>query len=113
MQVVQVDRLACRAQAQLVGGAYYLAALYSAAGHPDGEAVRIVIASLRACASAVGGWCASEFSAPDHQRGIQQTSAFEIHQQSRYSFVRLIRFGLMIFVTGNVAIPVGLVHAVA
>src|SRR5438876_13814 len=51
MQVVHMNRTIDRAQTDLVGRADYLAAFHSAAGHPDGEAIRIVIAALVVTAS--------------------------------------------------------------
>ena len=64
---------ACRcAQPDLVRCADHLAALDAAAGHPDGEAPRVVIAAL---ALLVEGR-ASELSAPDDERSSSSPRAF-------------------------------------
>ena len=59
------------AQAELVGGPDDLAALDAAAGHPDREAVRIVVAAVGAAGAAVGHRAAAELAAPDHQRAYR------------------------------------------
>src|SRR5207302_8128249 len=61
------------------------AALDAAAGHPDGEAARVVVAAvvgLRQPALRVDR--AAELAAPQHERLVQQTALFQIlHQVPR------------------------------
>ncbi len=70
--------------AQLVGGADGDARLDSAAGHPDREAVRMVVAAqeLRAAARLVHRG-AAELAAPDHQRLVQQPAPLEVAKEGR------------------------------
>src|SRR5688572_18369777 len=101
------------AETELVRSADDFAALHASSRHPDGEAVRIVIASFRAAGAAVRGGTPPEFAAPDYQRVIEQTPGFEIHEQACDRLVGLSRFLLMIPVTRNMAVPIGGVHSVA
>ena len=64
VQVVDVDAILDGVQADVVGRAVADAALDAAAGHPDREAVGIVIAAVAALAHRR----AAELAAPDHQR---------------------------------------------
>ncbi len=70
--------------AQLVGGADGDARLDAAAGHPDGEAVRMVVAAqeLRAAPRLVHRR-AAELAAPDHQGVVQQPAPLQVRQQGR------------------------------
>ena len=66
--------------ADLVGRAVADAALDAAAGHPDGEAVRIVVAAgLLAC---LRDRQPAELAAPDHQRLVEQAALVEVRQQA-------------------------------
>jgi hypothetical protein len=68
--------------AKVVGFAEDQARLDAAPGHPDGEAMLVMIASqeLRAGPLFVHRR-AAEFSAPDHQRFVQQPAGLEILDQ--------------------------------
>src|SRR5207247_10743034 len=99
--------------AKLVRRSDDLTALYPTPGHPYGEAIRIVVASLRAVLTAIGGRTAAELAAPDYQRRVQQASGFQVRQQTGHRLVGLGRFGLMVLVTGDMAIPVGRIHPIA
>ena len=101
------------AQPELVGVADDLAALDAAAGHPDREAVRIVVAPFRAVRAAVRCRAAAEFAAPDHQRGIEQAAGFQVRQQPGDGLVGLGRARLVVLVACDVAVPVVGIHAVA
>ena len=60
---------------QLVGGSMSDAALHPAAGHPDGEATGVMIASIvLACQTTLTIRRASELTSPNHQRVIQHAS---------------------------------------
>lgn len=50
----------------------------SSAGHPEREAVGIVIATGRL--AGLGNWQAAEFSAPDDERLVQQTPLLQVGQ---------------------------------
>ena len=113
VQVVEVDAIADGAQAELVGGADDLAALDAAAGHPDREAVGVVVAAFGAAGAAVGDGTAAEFAAPDHQRGVEQAAGFEVGQQAGDAFVGLRGAGEVVLVAGDVAVPIVGIHAVA
>src|SRR5262249_48850021 len=77
--------------AQLVGGAVDDAALDAAAGQPDGEAVRVMIAAeeLRAAALLVHRR-PPELAAPDHERLVEQTTPLEVFQERRDGPVDLL-----------------------
>ena len=51
----------------------------SAAGHPHGEAVRIVVTS--GTLGILGGRLPTKFAAPDNQRFVKQTTLFQIFDQ--------------------------------
>ena len=53
-----------------------------AAGHPNGEAVRMMIATETRTTS-LRHWRPPELTAPDHQRFIQQTALLEVADQGR------------------------------
>ena len=64
----------------LVGLAVSDSGLHSAASHPNAEAARMMVAPetcLCDFALAIGG--APELPAPDHQRIVQQTALFKVH----------------------------------
>src|SRR6476646_1659390 len=91
MEVVEVDPVGDGAQAEFVGVSDYLASLDASARHPDGEAVGIVVAAFRATRTAIRHGAPAEFSAPDYQRGIEQTAGLEVRKQSGNTFVGLRR----------------------
>ena len=74
-------------ESDVVGGAVNSAALSPAAGHPDTEAARAVVAARLAVA--LGDRQAPEFPAPHDQRGIQQAALLQILQERGYGLVGL------------------------
>ena len=64
-------------EAEVVGGAVDRAALDPAAGHPDAEAVVVVVAAELRLALAVqlDGGGPAELAAPDHQRVVEHPAA--------------------------------------
>src|SRR5436305_14475898 len=107
MNVVQVNGVFRRTQAQIVRGTDDLAALYSAAGEPDSEPVRVVVAARAvpgAVAAAIAGGAASEFPAPHHESGIHQTASLQVRQQRRDGLICRSRTGLMVRVSLPMAI---------
>ena len=73
VQVVDVHLVFCDVEAQLVGLPDPGSGLDSAAGHPHGECVRMMIAAVGA---ALHHRSPAEFAAPDHQRIVQQSALF-------------------------------------
>ena len=75
VQVVDVDRVAGDVVAEVVGLAVGHARLDAAAGQPDGEAARMMVAAVVVggqLALAVDG--AAELAAPDDQRVVEQAA---------------------------------------
>ena len=89
LQVVDVDAVGLfgRIEAQLVGLADRLAGLDAAAGQPHGVGFDVVVAADRAAHLAHRR--AAEFSAPDHQRLVEQPALLEVVEQSRTRLVDL------------------------
>ena len=86
VQVVHVDDVGRRLEAELVGGSMDMAGLHAAAGHPHGEAVVVVVAAVDlALIGARGGQFdgrgAAELAAPDDERLVEQAAALEVGQQ--------------------------------
>ena len=76
VQVVDVDFLLDRGEAELVGRSVCQAALDAAAGQPDAEAVVVVVAAVAPLARGR----AAEFAAPEDQRVIEQTELLQVAQ---------------------------------
>ena len=82
MQVVDVDRVVGDVVAEVVGLAVGDAGLDAAAGQPDGEAARVVVAAV-----VVGGQRAlavdrpAELAAPDDQRVVEQAALLQVGDQ--------------------------------
>ena len=95
VQVVDVDRIADDVVAVVVGLTVRDARLDAAAGHPDCEAARVMIAAVvrgGQVALAVDG--AAELAAPDDERVVEQPAPLQVENQSRTRLVdvaRLIR----------------------
>ncbi len=64
--------------AEFVGGTDGVAGIAAAAGKPDGHGVGVMVATISGAAAhaVVGG--ASEFTAPDDERALQETALFEV-----------------------------------
>lgn len=62
MQVVNFDTVLDCLVAKFVSGPVNCAWLYTATGHPDGEAILVVVASI----FSLSEWSASEFASPHH-----------------------------------------------
>ena len=54
----------------------------AAAGHPDGEAVRVVVATVSG-AGALRHWRSAKLAAPDHQCLVEQAALFQVGDQRR------------------------------
>ncbi len=77
VEVVDVDGVLDGLVAVVVGAAEGEAGLGTAAGHPEGEALGIVVASVGF--PAVGG--AAEFAAPDDERVVEETAGAEVVEE--------------------------------
>src|SRR5207249_4992722 len=82
IQIVNVHRVSRDVVTKIIRLAVADAALYSAAGHPHREAAPVMIATVIRRVEfslAVGG--AAKFSAPDHQRVIEQSALLQIFDE--------------------------------
>src|SRR5262249_8318055 len=79
VQVVDVDAVLDRAEAQLVRSADDLTGFHAAAGEPHGKAVGVVVAAVGALAHRR----AAELAAPDDQRFIKQAAPLQVAEQGR------------------------------
>ena len=86
---------------EVVGGAVGEAGLHAAAGHPDGEAERIVIATVRALREGR----AAEFTGPDDQGGIEQAALAQILDECGDGLIGLLRHLAVAFLHLAVVIP--------
>ena len=111
MQVMHVDRVFHRLEAELIGGAVDLPALDASAGQPDGESPVIVIASvdlagIGARLRQFDGRRSSELAAADHERFFEQAESLEVAQQRADGSIALagqsavIDFNVIVVVPG-------------
>lgn len=73
-EVVDGGDILERLVAELVGRAVGGAALHAAAGHPQAESERVVVAPV----GSLGKWRATEFASEDHQRLVEHAALFEV-----------------------------------
>ena len=78
LQIVDMYRVGGDVESKIVGGAVGEPRLHAAAGHPDGERLRMMVAAQ---ASTQGGVVldhrrSTKLAAPDHQRIVQQAALF-------------------------------------
>ena len=76
MKILDVKWLLDRCGTQFVGGSDAGSSSDSPACHPHRESVCVVIASR--ALGVLGGGLATEFTPPDHERFIEQSSSLEI-----------------------------------
>ena len=107
MQVLHVVALAHARGAQLVGLPHRHAALDAAAGHPHGEAERVVVAPR--ALGVLGRRLAPELAAPHHQRLVEQAALLEVLQQPRDRLVGAARVVVVVLLEVAVRVPVGVV----
>jgi len=77
VQVMDVDFVFHRAEAEVIRRANGLATANAAAGHPDAETVRAVVAAL----VSLQYRCATELAAPHNERAVEQAALLEVRQQ--------------------------------
>src|SRR5437868_866960 len=117
VQVVDVDLVLHRLEAELVGAAIDLTALDAAAGQPRREAVMIVVAAIDLAGVGArrgqfhrGG--PAKLAATDDQRLVQHPALFQVLQQGADGLVALLRqltvaeFEVIVIVPGlSLAVP--------
>ena len=82
VQVMHVHGILGHIVAEVVGLAVTGAGLHAAAGHPHGEATRVVVAAgFGAVPFALAGDAAAELAAPDDERVLEQPATFEVFDQ--------------------------------
>ena len=77
VEIVDHELLLHHPVAIVVGGAHDRAPLHSSTSHPHGEGLRIVITAV----APLSKGSASEFAAPNHQRGFEQPPLAEVLDQ--------------------------------
>ena len=78
MEVMHVKSILDGMESDFVGAADGLSTANSAAGHPHGKAVGVMIPSVPFFAH--GG--TTEFAAPDHQSRVEQSALLKVCQQT-------------------------------
>src|SRR5262249_17539743 len=93
VQVVDVDFVPHDVEAEFVGLADGDAGPDAAAGQPDSEGLRVMVAAQLASELGVrlDQWSASEFAAPDGQGVCEQTALFEVLDESGGALVGFLR----------------------
>jgi hypothetical protein len=89
--------------AEVVGRTVAHTRLHAGAGHPAGEAVRVVVATERAFLKKRH---AAELGAPDDERLLQQASRAEIADERGGGLVEDGRVDIVLFLERIVAVPV-------
>src|SRR4029077_9173012 len=84
LQIVHMDGIGYDVVAIIVGLADAYAALDAASGRPHRKAARMVIAPvIGLCKRTLAVDRPAEFTAPDHQRVVEQSALFEVLDQPR------------------------------
>ena len=78
VEVMHVHFVLHRGSTEFVGRAVNRPAFDTAAGQDSRERILIMIATGVVVAVAIAHWLASEFTAPDHQRAIEETALLEV-----------------------------------
>src|ERR1043166_8281531 len=111
LEIMNMDGILGHIVAQIVGGSVDSAGLHPCAGHPDGKAARVVIASVvRGGELALRVICPPEFTAPDDQRLVEQPALLEVGDQSVAGLVDI--FALTPDAIGQTAmmVPTGMIE---
>ena len=111
VQIVDVDWIIDDVVAEVVGLAVGQTAFDAAACYPEAEAAGMMIAAVVVVSQhALGVDGAAEFSAPDHQRAVEQTPLLEIADQRGGRPIDLARDLLQGLSEVRVVIPVGVIE---
>ena len=100
------------AEADIVGSSDDLAALDATSGHPDGEAVGVVIAAVPVAASAFGSileWRSAEVASPEDDRVFEEAAALEIGEEAGDGLIDLLRHELVVLIAIVCAFGVNLI----
>src|SRR4051794_14211175 len=84
VNVMYMRAILDRTQPNLIRCTDHLAAFDTAARHPDREAPWIMVTTFTLLIK----WGPAKLTAPHHQRGIEQTTCFQIRQQTGNRLVR-------------------------
>lgn len=91
VQIVNMNRIASHVVAEVVGFPVRHSTFDPAAGHPDREGPRMMVSPVViGCQFALTVHRSPEFTAPDHECVLQQTSLFQILQQRGRRSVRVL-----------------------
>src|SRR6266511_3236989 len=101
VEVAEVDGSLDGAQANGVGGAQHLAAFDSSARQPHAEAEIVVVAAL--AGFRLGR--TAKFTAPQHQRAVEQSASLQILQEPRDGLVGFRGFAEMILFDVIMRVP--------
>lgn len=107
VQIMDMDLLVNGGEAEFVGGAVGQATLDAAAGHPDAEAVMVVVASI----ASLGGGSSAKFTSPEYQGVFEQTALLQVHEQGGDRLITIFRLGAVAFFQIAMVVP-GLAIAV-
>src|SRR3954447_13779533 len=110
-----MDGILGRAEPELISSSDDLAALNPATRHPCRKAVGVMIAAGRvasAADTAIARRTATELTAPQNERAVEQPASFQILNQACDSLVGCGRASLVVLIALLVSIPVGFIHAV-
>ena len=88
-------------EAELIGRPVHDAALDSAAGHPHGEAKRMMVAAVRA----LGPGRAAELGGPHDERFVQQAALLQVLESGRQSAYRPAQIGGVVRLQVAVRVP--------
>src|ERR1700722_3433849 len=102
MQIVNVYFILHNVESKLVGFSQHEPRLNSSSGHPHGERVGMMVASI---VSALHHRGAPEFPAPNHQRVVEHPPLFQIFDQCCASLIGLMAIDLDVFGEIAVLIP--------
>src|ERR1700733_4225432 len=103
MDIMHVQRVLDRAEAQLVGGAYDFSATDASAGHADRETIWMVVAA----AGTLHDRRTAELSSDNDQGALQQPPLLQIGHQRRHRAIDFPRVLQVIPVALDVAVPIG------
>ena len=81
LEILDVDAVFDDFVAKFIGGTVNVTSFESAAGHPDAETVRMVIAPQElASVACLDHWCAAKLTAEHDERFVQHAPLFEVGQ---------------------------------
>ena len=111
LEVVDVDRVFGDVEAEVVGLAEGDAGLDAAAGHPHGEGLGVVVATVAAFEGGTGFYhgSASKFSAPDDQSVFEHAAFLEILDEGGTGLVGFLGLAFNVAFDIGVGIPTGMI----